>query len=936
MNPNHSAYREAQFDLLLAEADDALATGKGDLSSCLTKAPSELRFRLQQELAWCHQVRQLWPHAGNSTRSNQLSMLQISAASTGDLSATKVGRFQILRELGRGGFGIVFLANDSRLGREVALKVPREATLFSGELRSRFQQEARIAATLDHPHIVQIYEAGEEDGICYIASAYCPGTNLATWLREHPTPVPADSAASLIATLADAVDHAHERGVCHRDLKPANILLQESGVRDQESGIREQGSGIRDQASGVRNQESSGKSITNSRVSTDSCLLTPDSWTPKITDFGLAKLVEEQAASVATNSPTGNGAVIGTPAYMSPEQASGSNSAVGPGADIYALGAVFYELLTARPPFQGDTPLDTLLLVRTAEPVPPRRLRPNLSRDLETICLKCLAKEAPQRYDSAREFALDLRRFLAREPIQARPASVFERTRKWAWRRPALAALATVSALALIAIFLIVSISNVRLQKQRTIAERHREEAESQRRRAIVHLKVARAAVDKLLTRVGFERLYGVPYMETVRRDLLRDALEFYQGFSEEESDDPELRFETGRAWRRLGKIHDELGDGNAAEQSVRAALSIQTQLHSELADRPEFREELAASLNNLSILLWKKNAAGDEMHRCILQAMDLQEKLVAEFPESANYGQELAESCDELGQLLYRDGKTNEAEDAFRRAVTVLDAAVATSPRDRTHQLSLASRKRNLAVFLARQGRLKEAEPLFRNDLRFWEGMELESPSNPRIVGRAADASKHLGTLVISIGNPSEGEALIRRAIERWQRLADEYPKVLENHELLAVANEKLAHEYRIRKGFANARPLIEQAIAQAELCSKIKSPSAAQRIHLGSLVWLLADTQIELGAYQSAAGNAERLHSIFADRWQECFQAAKLLMRCVPLAEQDQQLPETARRSEAARLSRRSLEVLYRTFQIGFKGIAGFRSRLTGQVSL
>ncbi len=900
MNSDDATEDEAQFDLLLAAADEALAKGNGDLPSFLDTAPSELRPRLHRELAWCQQVRQLWSRATHSTGLHHPSTVRSAAHASADLSAANIGRFRILRELGRGGFGVVFLAYDPRLNRELALKIPREATLFSSELRERFQQEARVAANLDHPHIVQVYEAGEEDGICYIASAYCPGTDLAAWLRKHPAPVPADSAASLIATLAEAIAHAHARGVFHRDLKPGNILLQ-----------KDEGRRMKDEKSDAFGSDSS-------------LTLHPSSFLPKITDFGLAKLVEDQAASMATVSPTGSGAIMGTPAYMAPEQAAGSNKTVGPAADIFSLGAILYELLTGRPPFQGDTPLETLLLVRTAEPVPPRRLRPKLPRDLETICLKCLAKEAPKRYASAQGLADDLWHFLANEPIQARPASPFERAQKWARRRPALAVLACVSAIAIVAIFLIVSISNVRLQKQRDIAEGHREEAESQRRRAILHLKEARAAVDQLLTRVGFERLNGVPYMEAVRRDLLRDALQFYQGFSEQESDDPELRFETGRAWRRLGKIHDELGDRNAADQSFRTALTIQTQLHSESADRVEFRQELAASLNNLGDLLLRTSPAADETRQSILRALDLQEKLVAEFPESASYGQELAESCDALGRQLYSNGQTKEAEDAFRRAVTVLEAVVATSPRDKIYELSLANRRRNLAVFLARQDRLKEAEPLFRNDLRFWEGREAESPSNPRFIGRAADASKHLGTLLINIGDPNEGESLIRRAIERWQRLADEYPKVLENHELLVGAKEKIARGHLSRKEYAQARPLLEQAIAHSQTCNKIRTPNTDQRVLLGSLIWLLADAQLQLGAYQAAAADAEKLHAVCSDRWQECYQAARLFTRCIPCAEQDKQLSENARQSDADHFGSRSVELLREAFRLGYKDLA------------
>src|SRR5262249_25341052 len=249
-------------------------------------------------------------------------------------------------------------------------------------LLERFQREARAAAGLDHPHIVPVYEAGAVGPVCYIASAYCPGPTLAQWLKRRDQPVPVREAAELVATLAEAVQHAHGRGVGHRDLKPGNVLLAADD-------------------------------------------------TPRVTDFGLAKVFGAEGEASQTQS----GAVVGTPSYMAPEQAGGQRKAVGPAADVYALGAVLYELLTGRPPFVAETTLDTLLLVRTEEPVPPGRLRPKLPRDLETVCLKCLQKEPGQRYTSAAALADDLRRWANGEPIRARPVSTWGRAWRWARRR---------------------------------------------------------------------------------------------------------------------------------------------------------------------------------------------------------------------------------------------------------------------------------------------------------------------------------------------------------------------------------------------------------------------------------------------------------------------------------------------------------------------
>jgi WD40 repeat protein len=340
---------------------------------------------------------------------------KLRRALTPEAPAKTLGRFQIRRVLGRGGYGLVYLAFDPRLGREVALKVPRAEALVTAALRERFFREARAAAALDHPNIVPVHEAGEAGPVCYITYAYCPGPTLAAWLRGRSEPVTPADAAALVAVLAEAVEHAHARGVVHRDLKPANVLLTFSREPPASAGCALAG---------------------GSRL---------NDYEPRITDFGLARLAGE-------NGQTATGDILGTPSYMAPEQADGRGKEAGPAADVYALGAILYELLTGRPPFQTATVLETLRLVVEEEPVPPRRLNPVAPRDLETICLKCLQKEPRRRYTSARELAGDLRRTLADEPITVRPVGAAERLWLWPRRRPTAAALAVVSGLAALAL----------------------------------------------------------------------------------------------------------------------------------------------------------------------------------------------------------------------------------------------------------------------------------------------------------------------------------------------------------------------------------------------------------------------------------------------------------------------------------------------------
>lgn len=320
------------------------------------------------------------------------SMAAVTLPQTGDQTEAltafsdgrrSFGRYELLAEIGRGGMGIVFAARQPLLDASVALKVIRSSQFASADEIRRFYAEARAAAGLRHPNIVSVHDVGEWQGQHFLTMDLIRGGTLADSIAQEG-PMEPRHAAELLATVAWAVDYLHRNQIVHRDLKPTNILLDDDG-------------------------------------------------NPHVTDFGLAKVFETDGGE------TTSGTIVGTPGYMSPEQAAGRVSQVSPRSDVYSLGAVLYEMLTGVPPFREENPLDTLLQVLEAEPEPPRRRRPDVPVELEEICLACLEKDPRDRLESAATLAEELTRFLRKEPLRIKPRSVWDRLRRWTRREPALA-----------------------------------------------------------------------------------------------------------------------------------------------------------------------------------------------------------------------------------------------------------------------------------------------------------------------------------------------------------------------------------------------------------------------------------------------------------------------------------------------------------------
>jgi serine/threonine-protein kinase len=564
--------------------------------------------------------------------------------------------YEVLAELGRGGMGVVYKARELRLNRVVALKMILAGVHASPEARLRFLNEAEVIARRRHPVVVQIYGMGDHEGHPYIELEYVGGRALAASLDG--TPWPWLRAAGFMEVLARAVHEAHRQGVVHRDLKPANVLLTEAGE-------------------------------------------------PKIADFGLAKLVSLDAGLTRTDS------VLGTPSYMAPEQAEGRNRDVGPAADVYALGAIFYELLTGRPPFKAATAQATLDQVRTSEPVRPSRVQPGLPRDAETVCLKCLEKDARRRYHSAGELADDLRRFRACEPVRARPVGPVGRAWRWCVREPRVAGLVASLALVVLAGFSGVSWQWRRAEAEASRARRQAEVAQQARARADANFQRAQVLVEDL-TRSA-EGMAGQPRLEKARRALLERLMDFHLEFLKEKSDDPKVLWESALAFGRVARIRSELDQNDRATDGIRRQGDLLDRLLSRDPTNPTYRSARAAchyvaaryQLNKESRL----EAARDSYDRAIA----IQEELVNEFPREASYRGVLSIYLTNWANLRRLTGDVDAAVRVFPRIIQLGRDCLSHSAGNHVYRRDLAISLDEYGQILWMKGRRGEAEAVCR-----------------------------------------------------------------------------------------------------------------------------------------------------------------------------------------------------------------------------
>jgi tRNA A-37 threonylcarbamoyl transferase component Bud32/tetratricopeptide (TPR) repeat protein len=718
----------------------------------------------------------------------------------GDLGT--LGPFRVLELVGHGGMAVVLKARDDALDRVVALKVLRPA-LAHGRERTRFVREARAAARVRHDHVVEVYSvANPPEGLPYIVMEYLEGPTLAEAIRRAGRLGPRE-AAGVVLQVAEGLAAAHAAGLIHRDIKPSNVMLDPARGRT------------------------------------------------KITDFGLARPASEPSDVTQETS------TVGTPAFMSPEQAGGEP--VDARTDIYSLGATLYQALMGKPPFRG-TVSEVLRLVIEADPPAPRRITSAVPRDLETICLKAMAKDSSRRLPTARDLADDRGRFLRGEPITARPAGVLERTWRFSRRHPLVCGLAT--ALAVVSLG---GIAGVVWQWRR---------AEAQRAQAEHSFQQARRVVDAFYTRAFTERVFARPGLEAVHREMFRDLLDYYRDFLRQRQHDPALQADLAEACYRVASLTTEQGDrADAIRGFHQAEILFQTILDRNPADRAARIKQAAcvdhigrmeAELGNLeraarhheqsSALLRKliaecpQDRAARQLFskslgnlaniRTILhdyraaragyrEVLQILEQLVAEEPNAAGFRDDLALT---LNNLAMREDDPREQARYFRKALEMREQLVALDPANLLRRRNVARSCQNLGLVEYDRGRESEGIALLGRCCNLLEDVVKADPTNTMYSCDLAQGYLNQSVVLGRGGRLDESLASARRSREIYQRLLAVHPRLDVARIGLLVAISNLA-ESLIRKGQLPAAAL---AIAKAVEIARQRageSPENAER---------------------------------------------------------------------------------------------------------
>jgi serine/threonine-protein kinase len=716
-DPTHDAQLDEILTAYLKSLDEGQAPDRAGLLARYPVLAAELAefFTEQDRLdRWAEPLRPVADAAHLETPVKEVVAPTTPVGSFGD--------YELLRVLGHGGMGVVYEARHRPLNRTVALKmIPAGRWASETEVR-RFRNEAEAVAHLDHPNIVPIYDVGEIDGQPYFAMKLIEGVRGQESGVRSQTP---REAARLVATVARAVHHAHQRGILHRDLKPSNVLLDQDGR-------------------------------------------------PYVTDFGLAKRIRGEPGALATGDITQTGALVGTPGYVAPEQATGAKGAATVTSDVYGLGAILYALLTGGPPFRGGDILETLEQVCHREPESPRKLNPQVDRDLELICLKCLEKDPRRRYPSAEILADELERYLDGWPLACtRPVGGAERLWRWYRRHAVLASLGAAAVLSLLVAAVVSIVAAIRLSSAN-------EQERLSRADAVESRQLAVASVNRFFQKVRENKGLRAHGQERVLHELLTDAKELYEQLLRVKGGEPAVEAQRGQATLGLAQLTEELGDRGEAVRLSQQAQAIFERLHRDHPDVAAYQVGLAAALHHLGRLhqLSGQQARAKETYD---QVLSLLEPLRAQAPDDADLQDRLARTYQNLG-TLYLNAKplaAAAAQSNYDKALPLRERLARDHPRDLEFQNQLAETLHTRGTLYRRQGLWAKAKADYDRAFPVRTKLADEHKDVPGYRNELATLLHAQGEMLQKLRQWDEARTALTAALALREKLADEHRAV-------------------------------------------------------------------------------------------------------------------------------------------------------------